>query len=278
MRTLRVCDVGLSEDASHAFRSMIKVVQGGTTMTWELSDPDHAQVLFVHCSSDSSVRDACCKAGKPWVCILDGCCRQSDCQRVLRHPFRVMQLIDVLNDTARELQADSSPTPANQPQWAVLDALHQLTSSTPLTGWHVADGASAADGQVWIGPGSALASDAVIRQLRSQQWTLSRLEKASSKPAGDVRLIAWRDMAWWFGMNTPHGLAPWLHDDAVYWLSRWPDFGRLGAHVGDIELAAWASSGAHTPAELVEKSGYPEHKVHRFLAAASLAQLLQESR
>lgn len=272
MQTLRICDIGLSPDPSHAFHSMLKVVDGRSIAAWHSSDVSQADVLIAHAGGDRETLDAWSATGKPVVLVVDDRGSWPPTQFVLRYPFRVMQLLAVLDDVAEHLGAVQGKAVDHGSGWATAESLRRLVLHTGESGWHVAQADNAC--RVWIGNGRAHALPDTIAQLRDGRLALAPFLPANEGPPPSAVSLPICDVAWFIGLSSPPGVAPWLSDTTAYRLRRWPDFGRLGAISNMIELSALTASHVCTPAALVQLSQHAQADVHRFLAAASLAGLL----
>ncbi|HEY0232837.1 MAG TPA: hypothetical protein VGC55_16445 [Dokdonella sp.] len=272
MQTLRICDIGLSIDASLAFHSMLKIVSGRSVASWQTSDADHADVLLVHVNSNPGALSAWTSSGKPAVLVIDDRASWPPAPFVLRYPFRVMQLLSLLDSIAEHLRSRSTRVPSDGAAWAGAVSLRHLMAQTGDRGWHIAHAGDRSF--LWVGDGQAHGLPATLRGLREGSVTLGAFSAATERPPAAAQACALRDVAWWVGAHGPAELAPWLRPDAAYRVHRWPDFGRLGAVPHLIELAAEASARAHLPAELANRAGCTPGDAHRFLAAASLAGLL----
>lgn len=269
-RTLKISDIGLSENASHAFHSMLKIVQGRSIALWQPSDIEHADVLLAEAGGHAAVIDAWGQTGKPLVLLTDDRSTPYENRFALSYPFRVMQLLSILDSVADHLRdcptrkAESIASP-----WAGAMSLRQLAAQPDDGGWHMAH--SADYSCVWINKGHAHASAEIFARLRCGELTLGDFSSSTTTaPPGSTR-CALPDLAWLLGLHGAPELAPWLRHDATYRLHRWPDFGRLGAPAHMVELAAHAAARTLTPLALLQHSGFPQADVNRFLAAASMA-------
>ncbi len=271
MQTLQICDVGLAADASHALHSMLKVIDGRAKASWQSGSIERADVLIAHGNCDPRILSAWAASGKPTVLVIDDRCSWPPAQFVLRHPFRVMQLLAMLDDVAEHLRAPQAPVAVEQSHWAAAESLRRLMSNAGERGWQMAQDA---DARVWIGDGQAHALPTTLQRLRCGRIALGAFGPTDETPPDGAQRLPVCDVAWFVGLHGATGLAPWLVGDASYRLRRWPDFGRLGVHPDLIELSAIAAARAGTPAALAQRSGLATVDVHRFLAAASLAGLL----
>ncbi|HEU4665420.1 MAG TPA: hypothetical protein VFS55_15425 [Dokdonella sp.] len=272
MQTLKICDLGLAPDTSHAFHSMLQIVAGRSKARWQLAGVAEADVLFASPAGRDDVLAAWGRSGKPVVLVTDDRSGWSPATFVLRHPFRVMQLLAVLDDVA-DLLADARPRePGSASGWAGAQSLRALVPQANALGWHVAR--TTLGEEIWLGRGQVLADAATIARLRGNAFELTAFHPAGSAPPATGIALAVSDFAWQVGMATPGTLAPWLDPATAYRLRRWPDFGRLGVSTGLLELCAASTVRAWTPAALADASGQSAANAHRFLAAASLAGLL----
>ncbi len=273
MQSLRICDIGLSADASSAFHSMLKVLAGRATAAWETSGLERADVLLAHADSDPSTLAEWSTTGKPVVLVIDDRGSWPPSQFVLRHPFRVMQLLSILNDVTNFLGAPRQRAAASVlSAWACAESLRQVMASGGERGFHAASGNSG--GKIWIGEGEAHATPEVIGQLRCGTFSPGPFVATQEWPPEDARRFPVCDLAWFVGLNGSPELAPWLSPDGVYRLRRWPDSGRLGSIPNMIQLSAVAAASPTTAASLASSSAQALSNVHRFFTAASLAGLL----
>lgn len=278
MQSLRICDIGLSADASGALHSMLKVLAGRTTATWECSDIEHADVLVAHTSGDPVTLAQWGATGKPVVLVIDDRCSWPPSQFVLRHPFRVMQLLSMLNDVAALVSAPRNHVKSTSvsSEWAAAESLRHLMTNGTERGWYATSGDPAA--RVWIGEGHAFALPATLAQLRAGTLQLGLFSATQDWPLDNAQRFLLCDLAWFIGFNGPALAPPWFSTNGAYRLRRWPDFGRLGAVPDVIQLCAIAAANPCTAATLAQASAHGLKGAYRFLAAASLAGLLVESK
>ncbi|MDX1805036.1 MAG: hypothetical protein R3292_13250 [Alcanivorax sp.] len=96
MQTQHLGFIGLEDDTISACLSMLKIMDGRSTVSWSQSAPEEADVLMVssqQCGSQQSWE----KGDKP--CIVVYPCSQAKpaFPFTLSHPFRIAQLIEVLD-------------------------------------------------------------------------------------------------------------------------------------------------------------------------------------
>lgn len=274
MRVLRICDVGLSADASHAFHSMLGIIASRSRVEWAVGGVDDADVLLAHVDADATLLARWTAAGKPLVAVIGPRDSRPPLPFVLRHPFRVMPLLSMLDEVAEHADRPAHgarDVVATVVGWEFAASLQRLGARVAAQGWHVAG--DERGGRLWIGGNRAYASPRVLQSLRSHGYVGTPFEPAPTPPPDDSASIAFGDAAWHIGAGAPRDLAPWLDADAYYRLQRWPDLGRLGSRPVWIELSAIAASRAFRPRDLV--ASRPDAAiVHRFLSACSLAGLL----
>lgn len=271
MHTLRICDIGLAQDTSHALHSMLKVLAGRTIASWRLAPIESADVLIAHPDSRPDVIAEWNGRGRPVVLLVDDDSEQAASPFVLRRPLRVMPLLGVLDLVAEQWPGQAKPSQEPCANWIVAESIRALTEGG-AGGWHVARTASSHE--VWVRDGHAHATAGTFDRLRRSALPMGRFSPATSMPPAGLAHMSLHDLGWFIGLHGPAGLAPWLSRDVSYSLRRWPDFGRLGASPETIQLSAITAAQARTPIELVELSHCDEGVVQRFLTATSLAGLL----
>jgi len=267
MQTLRISDVGLSPDASRAFHSMLGIVQGRAAAHWQLTDPAQADVLLTPTQHE---RSAIAGIGKAIVLVVEERNAWLDAPFVLRHPFRVMQLLSILDAVSVQLHpAHIERPPAG---WAGAQSLRQLLAQGNTSQWHVAEGG--AGKRLWIGARSAAATPAALVALKAGSFAHGEFLPSANTPEDDCVALPRQDAAWYVGYHASTELAPWLSAHASMRLRRWPDFGRIEASLAAFRLSAETALAATTPAALAMSTRVADAEVHRFLNAASLAGLL----
>lgn len=273
MTSLNICALGLAPESELAFHSMLGIVSSRSIAQWHASPIEQADVLLARPDSDPSVLSRWSSEGRPLVLVIHERERWPTARHVLRYPFRVMQLLSMLDDVA--VAARQAPPPARHgvdAGWAVCESLRQLLGSAGRRGWHVAAGDDG--GAIWLGDDHVVTAPDVAAALRAGRFSPGPFLAALKPPPQDGIRLAPSELAWYVGMRSPSGLAPWLAADQRYRLRRWPDFGRLDSATEVIELAALLARRALAPSQLVSASRQAQGDVHRFLAATSLAGLL----
>ena len=281
MRTRRIAVVGLNDDAARAFRSMLKIVDGMSQAEWRVSAPDDADVLMAGIDAREAVVERWARTQKPLIAVHESREERPMTPFTLCHPFRVTQLLGVLDDVERSL--DSSPVPpvalpakTAPPPWAFAESLRSLSQCS-------ADGhryaAASLDGTVfvpddlsayYIDPGS-------LERLRRGELRLPPLRQDTSMIPADFLRRPVFELAWFIGLHESASLAPWLDVDAAYRLSCWPDFGMVSGTHEHLALAALLAREAQQREPLAQMTNQPLAGVDRFLNACTMAGLLDSS-
>jgi len=107
MRTQRLGFVGLGDDTVSACLSMLKIIDGRSSVHWDQSVPGDADVLMVACDQQEQTRQTDL-SDKPCIVVYPTTRDRPASTFTLPHPFRVMQLLDVLDEVVRTLATDSN--------------------------------------------------------------------------------------------------------------------------------------------------------------------------
>lgn len=268
MRVWKVSDVGLPADASHALHSMLKILDGRSAASWQLSRSMDADVLFVGADAGSRALDVAQTTGKIMVEVTEGRATGEGTAFSLQRPFRVIQLLDLLDSIAEHLRKHPMAKRAAHASWApALSLLEATAQASP--DWRVAS--TGDGGQLWLDKEYVVASEQTMQRLRSEPMEISSFVPSLIPPPSEAARCAVTDLGWYLGWQGTGQMPPWLNEHERYQLRRWPDFGRLGAQAMMLELCAEAAAHPVTHAELAERTRCSPAQAYRFLAAASLA-------
>jgi hypothetical protein len=282
MHKRKIAVVGLGDDATHAFQSMLKILDGHAIAAWELSTPERAEVLMAGAHSREPAIEHWARTDKPLIAVYEGGTVRPVGPYTLCHPFRVMQLLGVLDDVERTLvesprTSTATATTATVEQlhrgWAFAESLRRLTRNTATGRLYAAAGAC---GALFVldDMSAYFASTELLGQMLMQHVELPSLEPAQERvPEGYLRRPV-LELAWFAGLNGPAGLAPWLDRRASHRLRRWPDFGLVRGTRAQLALSAALSKNAWTVDHLAHAVQQPPAQVERFLNACSMAGLL----
>src|SRR5262249_10498766 len=131
MLAQRVAVVDVEADAAQAFRSMLEVLRGRTRCRWQLVESvDEANVVL------TDGRRAPPPGRHHVVAIVESCDVRPRTPYVLTHPFRVMQVLSILDEIAEDVQSRIGPTveaEREQPgAWDFALSLHALRERPAL--------------------------------------------------------------------------------------------------------------------------------------------------
>lgn len=280
MHKRRIAVLGLGDDATHAFQSMLKVLDGRSSAAWELTTPERAEVLMAGTHSNEPAIERWARTDKPMIAVYEGGTARPVGVHTLCHPFRVFQLLGVLDEVERTL-ATTPPPVANAPAtverlhagWAFAESLRRLARTTASGRLYAATGAY---GTLFVQDDLSgyFAGTDLIQQLARHYVELSPLEHAHEPPPGSHLRRPVLELAWFSGLNGPAGLAPWLDRHAHHRLRRWPDFGLVRGTREQLALSAALSRDAYTVERLAQATQQSPVQVERFLNACSMAGIL----
>jgi len=281
-RRLAITDVG--EAAAHALRSIFDVLNGRTACRWELvGDPADADVVATSDFDTNSSRTHDARVrGKRVIAIVESTDARARVQTpyILMHPFRVMQVLSVLDEIADDLKhpelriaSNDGPNP-----WAFAESVRALSALSAPATWYRAQDRNGAEIIVTGNLHGCACEPQLFEQIRSGTTTLGALAPAlvHSVPARYVR-PPMTELLWHNAITASAALAPWLSARGSFRLVRWPDFGSIPSTRAQLQMVAALSRRACTPPELARATGASEPEIHRLLNALSLCGLLSVS-
>ena len=276
MRTRRIAVVGLADDAGHAFSSMLKVLNGHASANWTVSAPEEADVLIAGPHGGDGEAQRWARTEKPLIAVYEGAALRPLTPYTLHHPFRVMQLLAVLDEIEQVLISAPTETArgaAVDPDWNFAESLRHLSRCTARGELHAAGSGPA---RIYVRDDISVyyASREMCSRLRSHAPVLPSLRLTSEQPPVAFESRPAFELAWFAGLHGPATLAPWLDAHAAYRLRRWPDFGLVRATRSQLALAALLTHAAHTRTRLVQLSQQSADAVDRFLNACAMAGVL----
>lgn len=255
---------------------MLKIVDGRSGVAWALADPEQADVLLVGDHSDAPVVERWAQTDKPLIAVHEGRRARPMTPYTLRHPFRVMQLLGVLDDVEHAMEAapaESARGARGTTPWSFAESLRAVMRGAGR-GRLYAAGYGEATVFVRDDGATYCASPASVERLAREWLPLPALESAVGRvPDGYVSRPLF-ELAWFAGWHGPPGLAPWLEPHGSYHLRRWPDFGLVRAGRAQLAMAAALTRGEADRARLCGIARQQASEVDRFLNACSLAGLL----
>lgn len=288
MKTRSIAVLGLNKDAEKAFQSMLAIVAPRAHAHWTIAPPESADVLMASPLADPVIVENWTRSEKPLIEVRGMGPLRSMSAFFLQHPFRVMQLLTLLDDVARALDSTSAQASAGTltpvadaaavgGEWAFAQSLREwMRRPVHDELFH----AVAAIGTVHVRSDACAyrASDEVIGALREGSLRLGALEPvvpgndASSDAASEWRPAL--ELIWWTGWWSAPRLAPWVEADRMYRLRRWPDFGRVPGAQGALSLCALLARSPCTRDRLAATSGRSMSDINRFFNASTLTGLL----
>lgn len=276
MRTRRIAVVGLADDAGHAFSSMLKVLNGHASADWVVSVPEDADVLMAGPHGGDLEAQRWARTEKPLIAVYEGSALRPLTPYTLHHPFRVMQLLAVLDEVEQVLArapAGAARGATADPDWSFAESLHRLSRCTARGDLHAAGSGIS---RIYVRDDISVyyASREMCSQLRSHAPLLPALKPTAEQPPDSFECRPAFELAWFAGLHGPATPAPWLDVRAAYRLRRWPDFGMVRATRAQLALAALLTHAAHTRTRLVQLSQQPPAAVERFLNACAMAGVL----
>ncbi|MDX1803508.1 MAG: hypothetical protein R3292_05465 [Alcanivorax sp.] len=278
MTNRRLAFVGLGADTTSACLSMLKIMDGRSSIEWTQSDPEDADVLFVAHDGDNG-RQQWESKQKPCVVVYPSSEDRPAARYTLPHPFRVMQLLGVLEDISctlgdtQTVTAAATPT-AVQPHSSFGQSLKELLQ-TPA-GEETLYRSESPLGQLYVAPsaGCYYIEPALHQQLRSKELPLSALHEVH-EPLGEQ--LARRpifELAWFTAQHAADALAPWLAPAGQFKLKRWPNFGSIKNDRLYLSLCAMLTRGTWGRQQLMERTHCNAGQLDRFLSACSMSNLL----
>ncbi|HET9048898.1 MAG TPA: hypothetical protein VFN29_08070 [Chiayiivirga sp.] len=277
MASLNISTGDLPPEIARVFQSMLKVVDGRSIASWSTSGVEQADVLVTHAGGNAEIIDDWGRSGKPIVMVLDDSHSWAPTPFTLRHPFRIMQLLNLLDQVAEATNTKTMKPPdrrssAIDASWSAIAMLQQtLASLCERSQYRLV---TQAGRTCWISKGQIHALPDTWSTLQAGPVHWMTFESTKELPPPDAVAMSVSDAGWLFGMSAPAGLAPWLQRDDSYGLRRWPDFGRLARNGGMMAMCALLANRACTVAELARKGEQPLVEAERLLTALSLAGLL----
>lgn len=286
MRTQRLGFVGLGEDTVSACLSMLKIIDGRSSVHWDQSIPDDADVLMVGFDQQERARNTEL-SDKPCIVVYPNSRDRPASTFTLPHPFRVMQLLDVLDEVVRTLAADSAPDrPGDtiqpiEPESAAdfCASLHQVITNQNEQRSELYC-SNSEEGQLLVKPTSHrfYARPALLHALNAGAVTLSPLAPYSEPVPEGMAARPLFELAWLTGANHSDGLLPWLNPDSQFQLSRWPSAAALNKSRPLLSLCALMTRRALGLAQLQTLSKCDKQALYHFLNACEISGLLVSER
>lgn len=289
MKQQRLGFVGLGDDTASACLSMLKIMDGRSGISWSLSDPDSADVLMVANESTDETR-RWDHSSKPRIIVYHHNEQKPSSSFVLQHPFRVMQLLSVLEDVSTLLGAvraePVSPTEKTSsgatPSSNVADvgefwnSLHDLLyGEVPASAhWYVAQ---SDEGELWLDARSRrfMADPALLKRMMHHNIRPGVLRACNAPATEGAVACSLFAMSWLVTPHLPAGLSSWISSDSAFQLLRWPSFGSLAKSRSDLTLCALLTKKALSREQVLALSQAAGDDVDRFINACAMSGLMR---
>lgn len=279
MLTRNLALVGVGEDAAHAFCSMLDVLQGRTRCQWQVvQDISQAGVIVTQFhAGQSEALSGLQVDNRPILAVI----RQSDLRPptpyVLTHPFRVMQVMTVLDEIAEHAAAREPATRAARrtlavaSNWAFANSWRELQEPVSASIWH----------QTTTDSGALIVISKTLHSYACAPEVIEQIRSGALVPGPVVAVDAYKlesrfvrrplcELLWYNALHADNKLAPWLAPNANFSIRRWPDFGTLPHTRLTLQLAAALSAKATSRRELVSSLDVQASDIDPLLNAFSL--------
>ncbi|MGJ3255452.1 MAG: hypothetical protein ACFE0K_03930 [Alcanivorax sp.] len=289
MQTQRLGFVGLEEDTVRACLSMLKIIDSRSSVNWSHTAPALADVLMVSSQQEAQTRQESLSQ-KPYIVIYPSCEEKPKSAFTLPHPFRVMQLLDVLDDVVRSLDSSlntathdrrvsrNAGTPSNErgtslPSADFCASLYRVINSK---GGGELYSSQSPEGLLLVKPGSHrfYARPALLHALSAGPVSFSPLSPSSDPVSEGMVPRPLFELAWLTGASHSSALLPWLEEDSQFRLSRWPSAAALNKSRPLLSLCALMTRRALTLSELKTLSHCDDKVLFHFINACEISGLL----
>ncbi|MGB1465796.1 MAG: hypothetical protein ACPG8O_05475 [Alcanivorax nanhaiticus] len=284
MDNKKLAFVGLEADTTSACLSMLKIMNGRSSVEWIQTEPEEADVLMV-ANEDSAACQQWQQSNKPCIVIYHNNEHKPSAPYTLSHPFRVMQLINVLEDVSRTLgagqqdstQAVSPKAPARSRSTAspANDFSASLYQAVTAKNKQTLYQAQSAKGSLFVSPsaGAYFIQEPLFNEVRHKTATFSAL-----KPATETDLSAYirrpiAELAW-MTAQLASTLPEWLPKDGSFRLKRWPNVRSAKNNRAYLSMSALMTKQPCRREQLAAHAGCEQQQVDRFLSACAMSDLL----
>ena len=287
------------EQAGHAvqlFDSVLLVFKGTTRSSWVTTPVSAADIVVVHHSEPAANVARWRDEGKHIVVLSTDEERHPAGPRTLVYPFPAVKVLSMLEHVEAEMESAApvpSPAPVEAPSpkarlvtpgadpWSFVEALRTLRTVSNASLWLMAKGPQGP--LLWLRGDVACyyCDNATAGAIRSGTLHLSGLNlQKGTPPPGNLPARPGEELLWFAAYHASTSLAPWLNDESVYRLLRWPDFGRVRAseaseRTAQIRLVAALGNGASTFGKLAAHAQTTSDAAARTLNSLSSCSLLE---
>ncbi|WP_161317221.1 hypothetical protein [Alcanivorax sp. DP30] len=283
MENRKLAFVGLEADTTSACLSMLKIMNGRSSIEWMQAEPEDADVLML-ANDDSDANRKWQGSNKPCIVIYHNNEDKPAAPYTLSHPFRVMQLISVLEDISGTLSHDGQrqqttaqasaeqPRKATSQQTDFSESLYQaVTGKNTQTLYQ----SRSPKGSLFVSPsaGAYFIQEPLFNEVRQKAATLPALE-----PAADTDLSAYTrrpiaELAW-MTAQLASSLPAWLPENGSFRLKRWPNVRSAKSDRAYLSMSALMTKQPCQREQLAAHAGCAQQQVDRFLSACAMSNLL----
>lgn len=281
MENRKLAFVGLEADTTSACLSMLKIMNGRSSVEWMQAEPEDADVLML-ANDDSDTSRQWQDSSKPCIVIYHNNESKPAATYTLSHPFRVMQLISVLEDVSSTLGSPgqtntTAALPKDAPRRAVgqTDFSESLYQAVTSQGTQTLYQSESPQGSLFVSPaaGAYFIQEPLFNEVRHKTACLSAL-----KPAQDTDLSAYirrpiAELAW-MTAQLASTLPAWLPKDGSFRLKRWPNVRSAKSDRAYLSMSALMTKQPCRREQLAAHAGCAQQQVDRFLSACAMSNLL----
>lgn len=273
MRQLAITD--LSADAARAFRSMLEVLSGRTSVTWNLVETLVGADVIVTGEPARVNPVWSAQQGKRIVAIIEGGQKRASqhAPYVLQHPFRVMQVLAILEEIAEDYKRPELRIVrgAESGLWDFAESVRAAAGQGSPPAWYRTQTATGAEIIVTGTLTSCACESAVFANICNQTVSLAPLAQTvvQSVPARYTKRPL-SELLWYNTWHASSALAPWLDPDALYGIRRWPDFGTIPPSRQQLQLVAMIARRPLSRIALARAVEASSSEIDRTLNALSL--------
>ena len=287
MQTRKLGFIGIENNTVSACLSMLKIIAGKSATEWVHSDAAEADVLIL-ASQCHPLSPEDPLASKASIIIYPSHQAKPTHPHTLPHPFRVMQLCDVLdavNSAASLSQIEASQTetsqtaaapPANQ-EHAFCLSLHQLFSGNHNASTYYQS--HTPKGTLLVKPGNCryYAPATLHQALSTAPLPLTPLQPSDQVASEDMVARPLFDLAWFACSLNSAALMPWLDSDTPLKLIRWPSSRTLNRAPRLLSLCALMIKQPLSYHQLKAVASCSEKSLIHFINSCEISGLLEKT-
>ena len=299
MQTRKLGFIGIENNTVSACLSMLKIIASKSCIEWVHSDAAEADVLIIasHCHPVAPQDPLASKAS---IVIYPSHQAKPAHPYTLAHPFRVMQLCDVL-DTVSSLaplsqneasrnevsRTEAPPAEAEQTDTAPLAdqehgfclSLYQLLSGDSDSDSDTYYQSQTPEGWLLVKPSSFryYAPAALHQALNTAPLPLTPLQPCDEIASEDMAARPLFDLAWLASNQHSAALMPWLSSDAPLKLTRWPSSRALNRAPRLLSLCALMIKQPLSYNQLKVIASCSEKSLIHFINSCEISGLLEKN-